>query len=74
MQLTNPPSKDNVQKYWGGLFGDKTKHNAQAEWLIDEKVETEDKTKDIWEDIQPEILTETTNKLANWKAPGPYRI
>ena len=45
MQLINPLSKDNVQKYWGCLFGYKAKHNAQAEWLIDEKAEMEGETK-----------------------------
>jgi len=58
----------------GGLFGDKAKHNAQAEWLIDEMSEMEDKNKDIWEDIKTDIITETTKKLANWKAPGPDRV
>ena len=74
IQLNNSPSESNVQKYWGELFGEKAKHNAQAEQLINEKAEMEDKTKDIWEDIKPEIPTETTKKLANQKAPGPDRV
>jgi hypothetical protein len=32
------------------------------------------KTKDIWRDIDEEVLTKTTKKLANWKAPGPDRV
>ena len=37
-KITDPPTKDNIQQYWGNLFGDKAMHNAEATWLVAEKM------------------------------------
>ena len=36
-KITEPPTKEDIQNYWGGLFGDKIMHNDEAEWIKDEK-------------------------------------
>ena len=68
--ITEPPTKENIQRYWGGLFGDKKMHNAEAEWIIDEKKNMEKVEEATWEDIVPERMTSATKRLSNWKAPG----
>ena len=40
-KITDPPTKDNIQNYWGNLFGDKAIHNAEATWLDKEKISME---------------------------------
>ena len=69
-QITEPPTLENIQNYWGGLFGDKKMHNEKAEWIADEKKNMENVKEATWEDISPERMTKATKKLSNWKAPG----
>jgi len=72
--IYNPPTLDDIQKYWGGLFGDKAEHNKQAEWLNDEREEMKKIEEAEWIDLTPETFTKTTKKLANWKAPGSDQV
>ena len=69
-KITEPPTKEDIQKYWGGLFGDKLMHNKKAEWLNDEMKDMEKIEEAVWVDISPEKLTLAAKKLSNWKAPG----
>ena len=73
-KVTDPPTKENIQKYWGGLFGDKALHNDEAEWLVEERKEMEGVEEAVWIDISPEKLTKSTKKLSNWKAPGLDKV
>ena len=68
--IDDPPTSDDIQKYWGGLFGDKAEHNKQAEWLKDEREEMKKVEEAEWTDLTSETLNKTAKKLANWKAPG----
>jgi hypothetical protein len=72
--IEDPPAQEEAQKYWGSLFGNKAKHNANAKWIAEEKEAMKNKSKDTWEDLDTKTLTKTTKKLANWKAPGIDRV
>ena len=68
--VSNPPPDDAVQKYWGGLFGDRAKHNDDADWIKEEEEEMEAKLKAVWVDVTVDQIRLTTAKLSNWKSPG----
>ena len=70
----DPPSKEEIQKYWGGLFGKCSSHNTEAKWLESERKEMEKVENQIWEDITTEAVTAQCKKLANWKGPGPDKV
>ena len=40
--VDNQPSVEDIQSYWGGLFGNQTTHNKEAKWLADEREEVKD--------------------------------
>ena len=35
--LIEPPTRDEIKKFWGGIYEDKKEHNSKAEWIKKEK-------------------------------------
>ena len=68
--IADPPTKEDISEFWGGLWSSKGGHNLNAQWLKDEKKEMENKPKAVWTNFNLETLTLTTKKISNWKAPG----
>ena len=72
--LDPPPTKENIQGFWGKLFSSKTVHNKDARWVEQEKREMRNVAKPKWETLTTEDLAEKVRKLKNWKAPGPDKV
>ena len=74
MAVTDPPTKEGIQEFWGNLFGDQDFHNEEASWLTQERKEMESVDNQQWTDITTEIVRSRCKKLSNWKAPGLDKV
>eukprot|EP00957_Ditylum_brightwellii_P094226 7174289-Ditylum_brightwellii.AAC.1 len=67
--VANPPTEDDVTKFWTSLFSHTATHNNEAAWLKVEEESVQHVTKQQWMDITPDELCRTICKTKNWKAP-----
>ena len=74
MAITDPPTKEGIQEFWGNLFGDQDFHNEEASWLTQERKEMESVNNQQWTDITTETVRSRCKKLSNWKAPGLDKV
>jgi len=51
--VDNPPSEEDIQEYWGGLFGNQTTHNEEAKWLDDKREEVKNMEESKWNTLTP---------------------
>ena len=68
--IHDPPSKEDVQDFWGNLYAEKAEHNKDAPWIEAERNMMKDKPQADWVDISSKNLGESIKNLSNWKAPG----
>eukprot|EP00957_Ditylum_brightwellii_P125906 9598049-Ditylum_brightwellii.AAC.1 len=68
--VTNPPTKEDLEKFWGKLFGKKAEHNKAASWLEVEK-ELVGHTPEIsWANVENKELLTVVKSLKNWSTPS----
>lgn len=66
----HPPSKEDLETFWGGLWSNPVEHNKNAKW-IEEEIKKHKETPDMtWEEVTREEVTRVSSKVHNWKAPG----
>ena len=68
--LIEPPTRDEIKGFWGGIYEDKKEHNSEAEWIKKEKERMADVKEPQWEEITEDTIRSNCKRLANWKAPG----
>lgn len=49
--ITDPPNSDYIQKWWGGIFGDKAKYNKEPDWLENDRKGMKNVEVTMWTDI-----------------------
>lgn len=69
-QVERPPSKEEIEAYWKGIWSKNIKHNATATWIQEEYDKTAQIERMEWENIKEEELKVAINATSNWKAPG----
>ena len=64
MTTVDPPTKDDVEKFWMPLYENKNEYNKDAPWLQEYKVSFNN----IPDTTYSEIET-VTSEFSNWKSP-----
>lgn len=72
--VTNPPKKEALEKFWGGLLGKPSEHNARAKWLEVEKESVAHVQEPDWTEVTSTEFATVVRSLKNWKAPGPDKV
>ena len=73
-EVAEPPTAETVKQYWGDLFGKKSTHNVDAEWLKEEEATMANIPVGELQDIIVEDLQSAVRNVSNWKAPGLDQI
>ena len=68
--ITNPPTKEKLNKFWGGILGDKKEHNGNAGWLKAEYEAMEKVPEHTWNKLNVDQVRKKVKETKNWKAPG----
>eukprot|EP00957_Ditylum_brightwellii_P020844 1572157-Ditylum_brightwellii.AAC.1 len=63
--------KEALEKFWGGLLGKPSEHNAQAKWLEVEKESVAHVQEPTWTKVTSLEFEKVVKSLKNWKATGP---
>lgn len=70
IEITNPPSKENIEEFWKPLYGNRKEYNKDAIWLDDYKESVNHINQAEYTDIEPREIASSSSKFANWKSPG----
>ena len=74
IDVTEPPTLDEVEEFWANIWENDKTHNENAEWikrLEDTQKELESQS---WVAINAQEVTSATNKTNNWKSPGKDKV
>lgn len=74
IQHSDPPTKEQLENYWSGIWEEKVQHNVQADWILKEKEKWENIEEMEFEEVTESDLTNITARLHNWKSPGIDKI
>ena len=76
IKVSNPPPKEEVDRFWKGIYEDERMFNNQAEWL--EQIKNSQETTNIEQmehvAITKKEIEDVIKKSSNWKTPGPDRV
>eukprot|EP00957_Ditylum_brightwellii_P021082 1588522-Ditylum_brightwellii.AAC.1 len=67
--VSNPPMKETLEKFWGGLLGKPLEHNVRAKWLEVEKESVANVQEPTWTEVTSSEFEKVVKSLNNWKAP-----
>lgn len=67
--ITEPPTKENIESFWGPIYKTQKQFNKDAKWLkeYETSINYEEAT---YRNITKEDFTKSTSSFANWKSPG----
>lgn len=69
-EVHQPPSSESFQNYWENIWTHSIKHNKDAEWINNEKIQSETITEMEFQNIELAEFRNIVNKTHSWKAPG----
>lgn len=74
VKVSQPPTSDEVEEFWSGIWANEIEHEEDATWIKSE----EDRVAEVPVmgnvEFTVEDVTSAVNKSQNWKAPGPDGI
>ena len=70
--MSKPPSKEEIESFWGPIYGTEKNHNKNANWIKDhnkavDKLNIQQQVLSQWTSND---INETTNSFQDWKMPG----
>ena len=66
----DPPSKEDVEKFWKPLYENKKECNEDVAWLQKYKISVNNITKAIYSEITTNEIESATSEFSDWKSPG----
>ena len=70
INITEPPQKEDIERFWKPLYENEKEFNKNAIWLNDYKSSLDTITPAEFNDIEPKEITNSSSKFSNWKSPG----
>ena len=72
MEKTNPPTKEEIEKFWRPIYENDKSHNDNAQWINDhikyiDKLNLDEQQLPIWESKD---VSEAIKKMSDWKGAG----
>ena len=72
--VTQPPTVDEIKRFWSAIWSNDNQHNQNAEWIKKEEECNKDVKEQVWEEITKDELLSAIRNSHNWKAPGIDKI
>ena len=74
IDVKNPPSKEEIESFWGPIYETEKNHNKNANWIKDHNEAVDE----LYINIQQQVLSqwtsndinEATKSFQDWKMPG----
>ena len=66
----DPPTKEDIEKFWKLLYENKKEYNKDAVWLQEYKLSVSNITEATYTKITTNKIKSATSKFSNWKSPG----
>ena len=70
MTINDPPSADEVEKFWKSIVEDDKHHNEEAGWIKEQEDKYRYSAEQEWTDITNDEITLAIRKTSYWKSPG----
>ena len=70
IKVENPPSKEEIEKFWSGILGEEKHHDENAQWITREEEKYAHVESQAWDPITKEEVHVAIRKSASWKSPG----
>ena len=74
IEIKEPHSIKEVEKFWKKIWSYEKEHNEEAEWIKIEEERTKDAAQQKWEDIKLKEVEFSLKKSHKWKSPGPNKL
>jgi len=74
IQITTPPTKEQMSGFWKPIFQNTKNYNKDAVWLNEYKQSTSEIIKSDYSPITTEEIKTATSNFSNWKSPGLDKI
>ena len=65
-----PPTKEDIEKFWKLLFENKKQYNKDVAWLQEYKISINNITQATYSEITTNEIESATSEFSNWKSPG----
>ena len=65
----DPPTKEDIEKFWKPLYENKKEYNKDAAWLHEHKTVNKI-TETTYSEITTNEIESATSEFSNWKSPG----
>ena len=72
--VEEPPSQEELERFWNNIWGKEKKYNKEAAWVKREEERMADKEEQEWEIISVEEVRAALGKTQKWKSPGIDKI
>ena len=66
----DPPTKEDIEKFWKPLYENKKEYNKDAAWLHEYKTSVNNITEATYSEITTNGIESATSEFSNWKSPG----
>ena len=68
--IMDPPTKEDIEKFWKPLYEHKKEYNKDAPWLQEYKTSVNNITEATYSEITTNEIESATSEFSNWKSPG----
>ena len=66
----NPPTKEDVERFWKPLYENKKEYNTDTVWLEECKTSVNNITEETYSEITTNEIESATSEFSNQKSPG----
>ena len=70
IEIKEPSSIKDVEKFWKKSWCNEKEHNEEAEWIKREEERMKETEQQEWEDIELKEVEFSLKKSHKWKSPG----
>ena len=70
IEIKEPPSIKEVEKFWKKIWSNEKEHNEEAGWIKREEERMKETEQQEWEDIELKEVEFSLKKSHKWKSPG----
>ena len=70
IEIKEPPSIKEAEKFWKKIWSNEKEQNEEAEWIKREEERMKQTEQQEWEDIELKEIELSLKKSHKWKSPG----
>ena len=68
--IMDPPTKEDIEKFWKPLYENKKEYNKDAPWLQEYKTSVNNITEVTYSETTTNEIESATSEFSNWESPG----